>query len=756
MSSDARRDPLLDAALAASDGRIEDDDESLHGDGQRVMTNLHRLAGLKNAFAGDSDADSNASGEHTATTPGLWGHLHILAEIGRGSFGVVYRAFDPVLQREVALKLRAEDDATAQDSAGYIEEARRLARVRHPGVLAVHGADVNDGRVGLWSDLLDGRTLEQLLRERGGLDAVAVRDIAAQMTAALGAIHEAGLVHGDVKSGNVMLCGRRIVLMDFGAGAEIGHRPRYGSPATMSPELLRGEPASPASDIYSLGAMLHQLATGELPDAAIANKAGPANVTKLATRRLRKKLGGPTARLIESMLARRPQQRPDPKSIGASLQHIENIPKRRRRRIALAAVILSLAGGLIASLIALQRVREARRGAEALTNFIVDSVHNIQPEHQHGPATLAALFGYMGDHAQRELADFPQALARVWLVVGEGVSEYGQPERGLQLARRGTQWLDAHAPNSLNDRANAHDILAILLSKAHRARAAETEARTSIALSLQRPPSHDRSLQVIQVRTLLGNLLNETGAWREAAAMHRQILADRTSLLGADSPALAVDYYNLGNILQRLNRIREALAAYRHAGALIHTPPGTAPGVHALYVQQGLAGCELAMGRLDRARQMLQRIRRGYLQHYPADHVTVLHASVLLAEVDRRAGHARAALDAMRALPDKAFDTSNARLRLVHALIDNARYDEARSAALPLHDLFERGHDPRTPYLPALLAWLDYRRGGDPGAARTAIDKALTTIHASGYDQLAEAAELTRWRTQLPPPPASI
>ncbi len=749
MSSDTPRDPLLDAALAASDGRVGADAKSLDGDQQRVMANLHRLAGLKNSFAGTVGADAEKADEDGTAMPAQWGHLRIVAEIGRGSFGIVYRAFDPVLQREVALKLRPNGDRSPQDAAGYIDEARRLARVRHPNVLAVHGADVSDGRVGLWSDLLEGKTLEQVLHAQGTLDATTIRQIARQLAAALTAIHEARLVHGDIKASNVMHCDEQVVLMDFGAGGEIGRRPRYGSPASMAPELWRGETASAASDVYSLGAMLHQLATGELPGRGNPDKSTMLHAQTLTIRRLRKKLGSPTGRLIETMLAPDPQRRPSAQSVGAQLGHIESLPRRRRQWAAQAAVILSLAAGLVASLIGLQRVREAQRGAEALTNFIVDSVHNIAPESQHGPATLTSLFRYMGAHAERELSGFPQALARVWLVIGQGMVQSGQLQNGLQLARRGTQWLDRHAPNMLSDRAGAHDVLAKLLQKDRQPVAAEREARLSLALFMQLPASDERTLQVIRVRTLLGNVLTDSGHWREGAAAHRRILADRTRLLGANSPALAVDYYNLGNVLQRLNQVEQARRAYRRAAKLIPSPRSGVPDVHALYVQQGLAACELNLGHLQRARNMLQQIRQGYLQHYPADHVTVLHASALLAEVERRAGHPGKALDMMRALPAKTFDAANARLLLVHVLIDNARYDEARNAAVPLDARFRRSHDPRKPYVPALLRWLDYRLGGDPGAARAAIDKALSAMRADGYDGLREATELTTWRAVL-------
>lgn len=211
-----------------------------------------------------------------AGTPAAWGPLKILGPLGRGGYGDVYRAIDPALQREVALKLRRlERGASDAEARRFIQEARRLARVRHPNVLVVHGADRHSGRVGLWTDLLRGKTLEEALAEQGPFGAHEAALIGLDLCRALAAVHAAGLVHRDVKTTNVMReQGGRIVLMDFGSVAE---RPRdgtraagsdqaTGTPLFMAPEHVLGDrPAAPASDIYSLGVVLYRLVTGRFP-----------------------------------------------------------------------------------------------------------------------------------------------------------------------------------------------------------------------------------------------------------------------------------------------------------------------------------------------------------------------------------------------------------------------------------------------------------------------------------------------------------
>ena len=187
-----------------------------------------------------------------------WGPLRLVSRIGSGAFGDIFRAHDPRLGRDVALKLLRETGVASE----VVAEGRILARVRHRGVVTVHGADRIDGCTGVWMELIEGRTLEDILREQGPWDAKAAALLGAELCAALAAVHAAGLVHRDVKAQNVMReAGGRIVLMDFGVGralADLEHRPA-GTPLYMAPELFAGAKATPRSDIYSLGVLLYHL-----------------------------------------------------------------------------------------------------------------------------------------------------------------------------------------------------------------------------------------------------------------------------------------------------------------------------------------------------------------------------------------------------------------------------------------------------------------------------------------------------------------
>ncbi len=200
-----------------------------------------------------------------------WGPLVVHEKIGRGSFGDVYRAWDPRLDREVALKLIPEDISAAAASP-VVEEGRLLARVRHPNVMVVYGAERIDGRVGLWTEYIRGETLASEVARRGPLPAEEAVRIGADVCAALGAVHAAGLLHRDVKAQNILrdVTGR-IVLGDFGTGIDIAEDagvsgPQIaGTPLYLAPEVIDGKPATIASDLYGVGVLLYLLVSGAYP-----------------------------------------------------------------------------------------------------------------------------------------------------------------------------------------------------------------------------------------------------------------------------------------------------------------------------------------------------------------------------------------------------------------------------------------------------------------------------------------------------------
>ncbi|MGH9160977.1 MAG: serine/threonine-protein kinase, partial [Vicinamibacteraceae bacterium] len=256
----------------------EDDDHAPHVDEVRTTISgaparpAGRVLRLERPSA-HHDRDAGRSASDAARPPRVWGHLHLVEKVGEGSFGEVYRAYDTRLSRDVALKLLRADAGTHAPLAGrLLHEGRALARVHHENVVTVFGAEEHDGRVGLWMELVKGRTLAESVARDGPYSAREATLIGQDLCRALAAVHAAGLVHRDIKAQNVMRQhGGRVVLMDFGAG-ELRDRPRRsgrlrvtGTPLSTAPEVLAGAPAGPGSDIYSVGVLLFYLVTGRFP-----------------------------------------------------------------------------------------------------------------------------------------------------------------------------------------------------------------------------------------------------------------------------------------------------------------------------------------------------------------------------------------------------------------------------------------------------------------------------------------------------------
>ncbi|HEX2312468.1 MAG TPA: serine/threonine-protein kinase, partial [Thermomonospora sp.] len=205
------------------------------------------------------------------------GRYRLEALLGRGGMGAVWRARDEMLDREVAVKevmVRHELSDAEQEAVRErtLREARATARLSHPGIVTVHDVVDEDGRPWIVMELIRARSLQQILDEEGPLPPARVADIGRQTAAALRAAHAVGILHRDVKPANVLITDEgRAVLTDFGIARVVGDATLtrtgllVGSPAYMPPERAKGEPATPASDLWSLGATLYAACEGRPP-----------------------------------------------------------------------------------------------------------------------------------------------------------------------------------------------------------------------------------------------------------------------------------------------------------------------------------------------------------------------------------------------------------------------------------------------------------------------------------------------------------
>lgn len=266
------QDDIFDPALEAMAGAILDGDDvdwegSSASASVAVFTRELRLvagvAALHRSLSDDEAEPLRFPPEY----PWHVGTLSLTASLGRGTYGEVFRAWDNELHRDVAVKLLFGGLQRGDTAARALDEGRLLARVRHPNVVAVFGVERIDGRVGLVTEYVEGRTLSQIVRDSGPLGPEQAARIGIDLGHALAAVHGSGLLHRDVKAQNVIREeGGRIVLMDFGAGLATDAAPALaGTPLYLAPEVLGGDPATRQSDIYSAGVLLHYLLTGGYP-----------------------------------------------------------------------------------------------------------------------------------------------------------------------------------------------------------------------------------------------------------------------------------------------------------------------------------------------------------------------------------------------------------------------------------------------------------------------------------------------------------
>lgn len=238
---------------------------------QQIGT-LKKMAWMKGD--GDRNAQESFIDQDELCGQILAGRYQIEAIIGEGGFGRVYRAVDCELKRPVAIKI-SRKDKSLDDSKLLLEEARRVAKLQHPGIVSVHDVGRHDGLVFVVTELINGQNLAENIAEKRLNPDVAV-NMVATISDALQFAHDQGFVHRDIKPANILLDhNQRPKIADFGIAASVdqisnGNTASSGTLPYMAPEQVGDEPNAVdcRTDIYALGVVLYEMLTGELPHQA--------------------------------------------------------------------------------------------------------------------------------------------------------------------------------------------------------------------------------------------------------------------------------------------------------------------------------------------------------------------------------------------------------------------------------------------------------------------------------------------------------
>ncbi|MFG3436363.1 protein kinase [Nonomuraea sp. NPDC047897] len=277
-------------------------------------------------------AGGNAAQSPAAGTGRLIGRRYrLMSPVGRGGMGMVWHAHDVLLDRAVAVKeliLPFGLDHAGKQVAHrrMLREARSAARLTHPGIVTVHDVVEEDGRPWIVMELVRAWSLEQAVRQSGPLPVLQAAEIGIRVLDALRHAHAAGILHRDVKPGNVLLTSDRVVLTDFGIAAIEGDVTitqtglLMGSPAYVPPERLSGQPITQAADLWSFGATLYAAVEGrppyEGPDAIAVLGA------VLTQEPIRPERAGGLLPVIEGLLRKNPAERLTAEQVGDALERV--------------------------------------------------------------------------------------------------------------------------------------------------------------------------------------------------------------------------------------------------------------------------------------------------------------------------------------------------------------------------------------------------------------------------------------------------
>lgn len=530
-------------------------------------------------------------------------NIRITGFLGEGGMGAIYAGFDEKLRREVALKSIRPDRFGVAAKARFLREARSLSRLSHPNICGIYDYIEGSESDFLVLELIGGEDLRTAFVR--GIEPAAKLRIAEGVAQALVAAHAKGIVHRDLKMANVMLTeDGSVKVLDFGlaqftqgstmtpaeplvlagwdpaAAKEETQRVAagapgdtaigvvMGTPAAMSPEQARGELVTAASDMYSFGLLLQELMTGT--PAYDANLRVDALMTKVRAGEVQpcKGVEADLVDLIQNLESVAPEARPTAAEALRRLQWVRDLPRRRLRRLAIAAGFLLLALGLVKYTLDLRRERDlavqarqeaerSRSEAEDVATFLENLFAVPDPGHTRGETiTAREVLDRGAVNIERDLRAQPLRRARMLASIGKtylklGLYDRARPlfEQAVAARRQGLSENDPELAQSLRDLA--------ALDQAQ-GRFAEAEPLFQRALAIQERALGPNHPEVAFTLNSLGTLYGYQGDLKKAEPLFQRALKIRETVLGAGNPDVAATLNNLAFVRQMQGRTAEA------------------------------------------------------------------------------------------------------------------------------------------------------------------------------------------------------
>jgi len=571
------------------------------------------------------------------------GLIQIEGRLGYGGMGEVYAGFHEKLKRRVAVKsVKADREAKKMTRVRFLREARALSALDHPNICRIYDYLETDQFELLVLELIEGRNLKDILKDK--LTRAEKFRYAMQLTSALAAAHEQGIIHRDIKPENIMITDKGVLkILDFGisrvafaeekaaldgdaanatgdSSSSTKSQTRVGTLmgtlSYMSPEQARGEVATAASDMYALGLLLQELFTGQRPYSADLNFNTLLQKAAQGKSRPVKDVEEDLGRLLKRLKALVPEARPSARDTYERLAFLAGAPMRRRKQVVtFAFVVALLLFGVVMAWQASRIRQEAQRAnqeaaratrsaaaASTVSEFLVGLFEIMDPSQDLGNKVTARELLDRGNERLDQLSGQPLEQARIMSTMGTLYLKLGLSDSAAPLLERALTSRRKHLGENNLDVADSLTAVARLYLVQDRFDQALPLAEE--AMSIRQKILGPDCLPSAQERHVLSQIHWEFGDHAIAKQLAQEALAIRERELPADHPDIGAILSWLGNIYDVTGNNREAERVLLRAMDILERSSNRAELIYAI---NGLAKIRSQEGYYDQADELYRR-----------------------------------------------------------------------------------------------------------------------------------------------------